>query len=368
VNDTIVIVGAGIIGMLCARELLLAGKKVVIIDRQAIGRESSWAGAGILSPLYAWHYPEPVLRLAHWSQPRYPVLTKDLLCANSMDAEWIRSGLLILPPFDRETAVKWCEMYAITHEFLKTDRILEIQPGLQVGPGATALWLADVAQIRNPRLMAALQRDVSRLGAVLQADREITGFIIKSGRLRGLKTANGDIKTESCIVSAGAWTAEILKPTGLELPIRPIRGQIVLLQARSGVLSRILLQDGHYAIPRSDGRILLGSTEEDVGFDKQVTTHARQSLQRWAEAQFPGLSRFPVEQHWAGLRPGTPNGVPIIGKHPNIEGLYICAGHFRNGLVTAPASARLMTDLVLGRSPIFDPSPYAPLPVAAQVD
>ncbi len=134
---------------------------------------------------------------------------------------------------------------------------------------------------------------------------------------------------------------------------------MLLFKAKPGVLDRVVLQNGRYLIPREDGRILVGSTLEFKGFDKETTEEAYQSLYQSALSIMPGLADFPVEKQWAGLRPGSPSGVPYIGKIPQFENLYINAGHFRNGLVLSPASCRLATDLLLEREPIIDPAAYS---------
>jgi glycine oxidase len=134
---------------------------------------------------------------------------------------------------------------------------------------------------------------------------------------------------------------------------------MLLFHARPGQLTRILLYKGHYAIPRADGRILVGSTMEQVGFDRAVTDDARDELVDTARSLVPFLAETPLERHWSGLRPGSPEGIPYIGVHPGGRGLFVNAGHYRNGVVMAPASARMVTDIVLNRPTILDPAPYA---------
>ena len=140
--------------------------------------------------------------------------------------------------------------------------------------------------------------------------------------------------------------------------MKPIRGQMLMINSRPGLIKRIVLMDNHYVIPRNDGRILVGSTIEDVGFDKTTTQYAHDILLEFAYGLMPVLQDFKVERQWAGLRPGTPDNIPRIRQHPNIKGLFINAGHFRNGVVTAPASAKLLVNLMLNKPPILDPAPY----------
>ena len=160
------------------------------------------------------------------------------------------------------------------------------------------------------------------------------------------------------IVAAGAWSGEVLSEWGAHLPVKPIRGQIVLYKTAPGRLRHMLYRDGLYIIPRDDGHVLVGSTLEDVGFDKQVTAVARESLVQRAVELLPWLTDTPLVGHWAGLRPGTPDNIPIISRHPQIENLFINSGHYRYGVTLAPVSAELMADLVLGRPSAFDLRPY----------
>ena len=176
----------------------------------------------------------------------------------------------------------------------------------------------------------------------------------------------GSVSAGRVIVCGGAWTGRLLAQAGVWLPVRPIKGQMMLFRTplTSGcrqLLERVVLADGRYLIPRADGRVLVGSTLEEADFDKTPTAAARASLHASAVAMLPVLAACEVEHHWAGLRPGSPDGVPFIGAVPGIRGLFINAGHYRNGLVLAPAATRLLVDQLLGREPIVDPAPYRPV-------
>jgi glycine oxidase len=161
------------------------------------------------------------------------------------------------------------------------------------------------------------------------------------------------------VVAGGAWSGELLKTAGVSLPMAPVRGQMLLFRAAPGLLKRMVMRHYRYLIPRRDGRILAGSTLEQVGFDKATTRSAAEKLHRAALELVPALEDCPVEHHWTGLRPGNLSGVPYIGEHPAWKGLYVSTGHYRNGVVLAPASARLLADMALSRPHSLDPAPYA---------
>ena len=356
-NLPIYIVGGGIIGLLSARELAIAGERVEVLERHSMGCESSWAGGGILSPLYPWRYPEPVNRLARWSQTAYPELAQALGANSQYDVEWIRSGLLVCDSTETRQAMEWAARTGAELVRLDAPTLRKLAPALSTDIDG-ALYFPEVAQIRNPRLLAALRHDLIGRGVVLREGVEAIGFDHARGQLRGIRTGSGVLPAERCIVAAGAWSAGILKTTGLELLHTPVKGQMLLMHPGIRLISQIVLNAGYYLIPRRDGRILVGSTQEHSGFDKSITPEARAELLAAARSTLPALASVVVERQWAGLRPGSPEGIPVIDRHPGIQGLYLCTGHFRNGLAMAPASARLMADTVLGRSPSFDPAPY----------
>jgi glycine oxidase len=356
------LIGAGVIGLLTARELRLAGAEVVVLERGEPARESSWAGGGIVSPLYPWRYAEPVTALAAASQARYPSLCAELRAATGIDPELERSGLLIESPGEEAVAARWAAARGVRLEAVAREEIAELEPGL-AAPPAGALWLPDVAHVRNPRFTKALRADVVARGVRLLAGHAVSGFDVApghgSGRIAAVLTPQGRHAAETYIVCAGAWTGDLLGPLGPRPPIDPVKGQMLLFRARPGIVRTTHLAQDRYAIPRRDGRVLFGSTLEHSGYDKATTGAAREELWRIATSRFPALAGFEVERHWAGLRPGSPSGIPFIGRHPAFANLFVNAGHYRNGIVLGPASAALLAELALGREPSLDPAPYA---------
>lgn len=354
-----IVVGGGLIGMLCAHQLSAAGMRVTLLERSEPGRESSWAGGGILAPLYPWRYPAAVNRLADWSTRHYEAFCLQLAEDTGLDPQWTQNGLLIAGIDDRADAERWCSVYRGSAQWCKAGALREIEPQLAVAP-ATNLWLEDIAQVRNPRLMHALLAAVRKQGVEVRQSCPVTGWVRQGARVQAVQTPAGEFSAARYIVASGAWSGEVLASLGVQFPIQPVRGQMLLFKGAPGLLSRIVLYGGHYAIPRRDGRILFGSTLEYCGFEKQTTDEARQLLERCAVEMLPCLAGLPVEKHWAGLRPGSPDGTPVIGPHPRLENVFINAGHFRHGVVMGLASARLLTDQLLGRPAILDSSAYLP--------
>lgn len=364
VSDFLV-VGGGIIGMMTTLQLADAGHDVTLLDRGECGRESSWAGGGIVSPLYPWRYRESISRLSTWSEGYYPELALRLLEETGIDPEYRQKGLLYLRVDDEDRALAWAREVGKPLEKVDADFLYgkeaEVVPGCR-----EALWMPTLGSIRNPRLVKSLRARLAMMDKVrIVEGANVTGLRRQGGRILAVDTSVGEMPAGEVILCGGAWAAGLLDMVGERLPVRPVKGQMILFKAPPGLVRRVVLMDGRYVIPRADGRVLAGSTLEETGFDKSTDEEARASL--WASATriVPALARCPVEHHWAGLRPGSPDGVPFIGRIEGLENLSVNAGHFRNGLVLAPASTRVLIDQLLGREPILDPVPYLPSRVAS---
>ncbi len=356
----VVIVGGGVIGLLTAFNLAAEVEQVVLCDKGEVGKESSWAGGGIVSPLYPWRYSPAVTALAHWSQDFYPQLGERLFASTGVDPEVHTTGLYWLDLDDESEALAWA---AREERPLSAVDIAQAYAAVPVlGSGfSRAIYMSGVANVRNPRLVKSLKAALQAMpNVVLKEHCEITGFSRDGETITGVETATGPIAADRVVLTAGAWSGELLASLGLNLPVEPVKGQMILYKCAADFLPSMVLAKGRYAIPRRDGHVLVGSTLEHAGFDKTPTEDALESLKASAVELLPALADATPVAHWAGLRPGSPEGVPYIGEVPGWQGLWLNCGHYRNGLVLAPASCQLFADLLLGRAPIIDPSPYAP--------
>lgn len=349
----IAVVGAGIIGLLTARGLLARGHRVLLVDRGAPGREASWAGGGIVSPLYPWRYDDAVTALAADATRAHRELAAGLLAETGIDPQFTPCGLLMLDPPDEDEALAWCSRQRRRVDHCAPAAMQRLQPGL--GAAIRGLWFPDIGNVRNPRLLQAL---VAAVSAHPAADCRWQAHVALHAADGGTLELNGEkVAVDDIVVAAGAWSADLLRPLGIDIPVTPVRGQMLLYPPQPGLLRCIVLRAGRYLIPRQDGRIVAGSTLEQVGFDRGTTPEAREQLRDSASRMLPALADVDPELQWSGLRPGSPSGIPFIERAPGSR-VLVNAGHFRNGLVLAPAAAALGISLLLGETPAIDPAPY----------
>lgn len=355
-----IVVGGGVMGCLSALELLQRGWQVTLLEAGETGREASWAAGGLVTPLYPWHYCTAISALANWSQRAYPQLAASLAEATGIDPELTACGLMWLDAEERDLALDWAQRNERDLQALEQpelySRVAQLAPGF-----SGALWQADLANLRNPRMMQALRARLRQFaGFELQEHCPVSSLLVEQGRCVGVRSGPQTVTADAVVLAAGAWSAGLLQPLGVELPVEPVKGQMLLYKMPPGWLECMVMYDGRYAIPRRDGHIVVGSTLEYSGFDKTTDDQALATLKTAAERMLPALAGIEPVMQWAGLRPGSPDGVPWIGELPQVQGLWLNCGHFRNGLVLAPASCHLLAALMDGQPAELDAAPYNP--------
>jgi glycine oxidase len=363
------IVGGGIIGLSLARELAGRGVGVRVLARGRGTDTTSWAAAGILPPAPLFPGCSPADALTAWSDRLHREWSAELVAETGVDNGLIPSGGLHLARGTddearlRDELARWRGRGA---EAVLLDRagLFDLEPALGAGRDAAALvgalHLPGEMQIRPSRHLDALEASCRRRGVVVE-EAEVREFVVRDRRVERAVTGSGSVSAETWILAAGAWTGGLLGHFGVSLDTRPIRGQIALLRLGRPVLRRIVNRGLDYLVPRPDGRLLVGSTIEDVGFDPRVEPATVARLRAVADELLGAAAReAPLERSWAGLRPGSPDGAPTIGRLPAHDNVFVSAGHFRAGLHQSTGSAVLLADLVTGRHPSIDPAPFAP--------
>lgn len=357
----VTIIGGGVIGLAIAHELAVAGTTVRVLERCGLGREASWAGAGMLPPGNLELARSPEARLRGLSAQLWPRWAEELAAETGVDIGYRTTGAIRL--FEHEVArdEEWDLWLAggVAAEPIDAGQIVELEPHV-AARGACGIHLPTQAQIRNPRYVKALAASCAGQGVELMEHVGRVEWVDPDDVRRGVRAGSQTYQSDCYCIASGSWSRDLLDPLGCRLPIEPIRGQIVLLNDSRRLLSRIVERGLRYIVPRGDGRILVGSTMEHAGFDKRVTAGGLCELLRFVERICPELAESHIERTWAGLRPGSPDGLPFLGAVPGCEHVFVASGHFRSGIQMSPGTARLMSQAIRGEPTAIDLGDFSP--------
>lgn len=363
-NDCLIL-GGGVIGLSLAYELAGQGMRVQVIDRSTPGEESSWAGAGILQPGVirpGGHPYEQLAGLCHQLHPAWSALLRE---ETGIDNGYRQCGGVYLSR-DAESdlelqdaAQHWREL-GVSVEPLDCKALVEREPTLRANAFTSAFLLSQEGQLRNPRHLKALLAACTRRGVTVSPGVEAEDFVVRGRRVEGVRTVAGTLTADRVCITSGAWSRALALRLGASVAVKPVRGQMVLLATQPLLLRRVINEGARYLVPRVDGRVLVGSTEEDTGFEKRTTGEGVQSLLNFALDLCPALAGAKFERSWAGLRPGSADGLPYLGRLPNFDNAFIAAGHYRSGLQFSPGTAVVMGQLIRGEKPQIDLSPFRP--------
>jgi len=369
-SERVIVVGAGIAGAAVALALRRRGLEVVVLERSGPGGgepgpAATGASAGMLAPQYEAHGRGPVLDLAVASRRRHPEFLRRIESLAGVDLGLREDGMLVpaFTPAEEEAAkeaVGWQRDMGLEARVLPADEAAALQPG--VTPEARCwTWLPGEAWLDTQRLAGALVPALDAAGVAIRAPTEVAGIVLRGGRLRGVALEDGtSVEAERVVLAAGSWTGR-LADLPREVPVRPVRGQVLRYAARGAPLLRRLVagHGGRYLVPRPDGGILAGSTMEEAGFAAKVTGEGTRRVAEGAERLLPAMRTCPVERSWAGLRPLSRDDVPILGPDPEVPGLHYATGYGRNGILLAPEAGELVAALVAGEEPPADPAPFS---------
>ncbi len=362
----VLIVGGGVIGLSLAWELAGQGTTVAVVEQGEFGREASWAGAGILPPGNVSRAATPEARLRSFSGSLWDDWSARLREETGLDNGYRACGGVTItrrgePERLRLERRHW-EQEGVAARWLSEDERRNLVPALHPETAA-AFELPELCQVRNPRHLKALLAACATRGVQLIAGTPVVDFISQGNRVAGVRTIHGELSAGTVCVTSGAWTRNVLASVGVDVRIEPVRGQIALLSMTAPPFKQVIEEGPRYLVPRGDGRVLVGATEERVGFDKRNTASAVAGLIEFAIDLVPCLTNAHVERTWSGLRPGSPDGLPYLGRVPGFDHLTIAAGHFRSGLQMSPGTAVLLRQLILGQGTAIPLEPYAIRPL-----
>lgn len=350
-----IIVGGGIIGLSLALELRRQRASVLVIDRTEPGREASWASAGMIAHCDP-HLPAALHPLADASAGLYPDFTHEIQEESQLHIDFRREGTIW---FGEAGATPRKSTEPIATE----DHLAALEPRLAFRPGAWRLpeYSVDTRTFLPALIKVARTRDIDFVTGSPVVELELA-----ADHITGVRTENARYHSGTVVNCAGAWACQLGPPP---LPTRPVKGHMlsVVFQHHTPgakpilepVLSHVVRAPGVYIVPRSDGKFVIGSTVEDAGFDKRVDPDIVQGLHQAAAILVPDIGEARMHEAWTGLRPGTPDGLPILGA-THIAGYFAATGHYRDGIMLAPITARIMSDLLANNTSAFDLAPFSP--------
>jgi len=379
-----VIIGGGIIGLSAAYELASRGHDVSILEREQFGRKSSWAGAGILipaNPATAIHPMEHLEAISHRIHERW---SEQLLDQTGIDNEFRKCGGLYVARTIGESAAltglmsEWSareiEFQILSNQEFET-RFAPFAKSILDSKHAKAIWVPGESQFSNPRQVEALIAGCKKLNVSMHQNLSNVEVEIGSGKIKSIWFGEETISGDQYLFAAGPWTEELIKPLEVPLPMQPVRGQIAMYklgvesneqnnEAAIIVNGPIVNEGSRYLVPRRDGCVLAGATIEEVGFDCQTSEPEIADLRGWAESLSDQFNDSTFVKSWAGLRPGTYDGFPYLGRLGSFENAFVATGHFKSGLHLSTGTAIVMADLLESREPKIDLQPFSPLRAA----
>lgn len=337
--------GGGVIGLSLARELRKGGAEVLIVERGEPGREASHAAAGMLADADP-ALPAALRAMAAASARMYPEFARELEDESGVKVDLRRQGTIAFFPAPVSDA-RW--------KALSAGEVRELEPKLEALPHAC---LSDEGSVDPRALVAALLKAAKHRGIELANGERVTEIVVEKGRATGVRTPRTEFKAPLMINCAGAWAGEVW-PAGVGRPsVKPVKGQMLAVIAHR-TLARVVRGPEAYLVPRSDGRVVIGATLEQAGFDKRVEPETIQRLHQAAARLVPELGEAKMHEAWAGLRPGTGDGLPILGAMP-VDGCFAATGHYRDGILLAPITARLMAQVIRGERPEMGLEAFSP--------
>ncbi len=353
----VIVIGGGLVGCAVARELARSGVRVLLLERRAIGAAASGAAAGTLAAQAEANEPGPLVDLCLRSRSLFGDFVDEIGAETGIDCEYGTGGILycVLSDADEEVLarrLRWQQAAELPAVRLGRADALDAQPGLGAGVRWAVHFPAD-HWLDPRRLAAAVGAAAAAAGVEIVCPRTVVRIVADNERVTGVECDDATYASGCVVNAAGCWAGLVAVPQRVRpLPIAPLRGQMVAIDGMPAAAGLAIYSTGGYLVPRRDGRVLAGSTYEHAGYDAEVTVGGVTRILAAATALLPALAERAVLETWAGLRPMTPDGLPVLGPSPDVAGLYYATGHGRNGILLAPLTGRLIAELIVaGTSP-----------------
>jgi glycine oxidase len=355
------VVGGGIIGLSIAHRLATSGLEVAVLDRGDAGLASPAAGGMLSTPLHNGD-GEAFLELCLQSRRLYPELVQTLREQTDIDVEYLPWGALELlssaeQRAERSGQVAELRKLDLGFELVDAAELRKLEPQLCEQPFGAVL-LSDDHHLNNEELLRALRQACLRLDVRVHERCEVRRLLRKGDHVLGAETSQGYFTAAEVVMAAGCWSGALMEGVGLALPVRPVRGQMLAVRSELSVRHILYTHDG-YVVPRLSGELLVGSTLEEAGFRVANTLAGVASLSAMALRLSPSLAEAEISRTWAGLRPGTPDGLPLLGRCAGVRGLIVATGHYRHGILLTPITARLVAELLLEGTTSIDLTPFS---------
>ena len=351
----ILIIGAGVIGLSLGWKLLQAGRRVTLLEKGETAREASWVGAGMLAPVGEVHFKEEgIMRLGRESLALYPDFVAELRAFTGMEVEYRTEGMLGVSLHADDTAemrrlFEFQLELGLNVEWLGADRIQRLEPSLTHN-AVGGIFAPGDHSIDTRALNAALKAAFLKAGGELLENTPVDEVCLSEQAPHKVIAGGQEYAAETLVLAAGAWSGMIPGLQGALRPlVRPVKGQIITLQAQPGFLTHTLRTVDVYMVPRADGRVVVGATVEEMGFNRDITVGGVFELLRGAWRALPGVYEMPLLETVVGFRPGSRDNAPLLGE-TDIPGFFLATGHYRNGILNAPATAVYLSRQITGQS------------------
>ncbi|MFB3167573.1 glycine oxidase ThiO [Neobacillus sp. 179-C4.2 HS] len=349
----VAVIGGGINGASIAYQLSKIGRKVIIIEKNQLGCEASSAAAGMLAAQAELEQDGPLFQMALKSQKMFSDFSCELFEYSGVDIEYVNKGMYKIAESE-EIAVEVKKQVTFQRKWdpaikwLDTKELREMEPSLSTSL-AGGMYLPNDGHVQPAKLTQAFAKAAVHFGAEIRQHTEVLSFKFENSQVKGVITTNGIVNCDQVVVATGAWSAKLMRESGIDISVYPVKGECFSIRTERPIINTTIFSDKRcYLVPKRNGEIYIGATMIEDTYDHSVTPKGIARLIERATQLVPQIKDAAWERVWSGIRPQTGDGLPYIGEHPRWKGLFVATGHFRNGILLSPITGKLVADLVTG--------------------